>query len=154
MAKFEYTETGPCSQNCSPSFIAWILRPFPYPRWWGTHPSSLLVPWETLQGWLLSVTTSVAQARAGPCRNGSGLDSSPLQEAGWPQLAPCPVTFSTSSTKAQEHSQGLPQLWPVDWRAEIGRLCVPEVSAGHHPTFEGRQHETSLAGTKENFPVG
>lgn len=124
VAKCECTETGPCSQNCAPSSMAHILRPIPCPGLNGPILHLHISP-STLQ--------RVAAVSHHLCSLGQNQPSSAWGE-GWP--APTPerlvglghaahsLPFSTSLTKAQEHSQGFPQPWPEDWRAGVGRLCL------------------------------
>ena len=104
VARCEYTEAGPCSHNCSPSFMAQILGPFPWPGLYGVHPSSPLQPLGTLQR-----VAAVSHHLCGPSQGrllqeqAAGWPAPTLEEAGWPW----PCSTSTGILHLLNQSPGM-----------------------------------------------
>lgn len=137
MTRFECTEIGPCSQNCSPSSMAHILRPIPCPGLCGPILHPHFSP-STLQ--------RVSAVSHHLCR----LASFHPGEAGWPW--PCfaftrflhflnqsPGTFPRTPTAMARRLES----W--GWKTVPLR---PEVSASHCPAFKTDSMKTLEPGPK------
>lgn len=123
VAKFDCTQSRPCSKSCSRPLVVHIWRPSPCPGVTGQPPfMSTLGSARHCKEQRWSGTTSTAQAGASLVGLGCGLASSHSGGDCWPWPCPTSTCFVHILDQSPASFPRAPTAWPEDRRAGTERL--------------------------------